>query len=45
MVPSRSAAVEPHRPPIDDFFGAERWRAMHLRAKAELSKAIRARDS
>jgi hypothetical protein len=37
--------VEAHRSPIDDIFGAERWGSMHLRAKAELGKSIRARDS
>jgi hypothetical protein len=37
--------MEPHRPSIDDFFGAKRWRSMDVRTKSELGKSIRVRDS
>jgi hypothetical protein len=45
MAPSRSAAMEAHRPSIDHVLGAQRWRSVNLRAKAELSQSVGARDS
>src|SRR5664279_3018362 len=45
MVPGRPAAVEAHRPPVNDVFRAECWRPVDLRAKAELGLSVGARDS
>src|ERR1700733_10094244 len=44
MAPGRPPAVEAHRPPIDDVFGPECRRPVHLRAKAELGLPRGARD-
>src|ERR1700722_11060962 len=45
MAPGRPPAVEAHRSPIDDVFGAECRRPVDLRAKAQLDLSIGARDA